>query len=259
MKPYSLILWDFDGTLYEETPQIKEDFARSARRAVRNQIQEQLHKCLYTVTTDETIDSLLKQSREMYGDSFTLLALGKHSEEKRGLGQLSEQELHRKHHENLNSSLLKPNEKLVDAFVRLEQAGVASAIVTHGHMIWTKKALERCGLSPFFPEDKIVTAEKINFKKKHRDIEAFSLALQTMGMNADNLDPESVMFVEDKAKNLFFPKNDFKWTTCLITPEHKKNLSHVDVQCAAPEDVIDLVIKYNLMVAPDRIAPEPVV
>ncbi len=246
MKPISLILWDFDGTLYEETPQIKEEFARSARLAVRNQIQEQLHKCLYTVTTDDAIDFQLEKSREEFGDSFTRLAL-------KGL---SEPELHKKHHETLKASLLKPSEKLIDAFVRLEQAGVASAIVTHGHMIWTKKALDRCGLSPFFPENRIVTAEKINYQKKHRGPGAFSAAMEVMGINAD---PQNVMFVEDKAKNLYFPKEHFGWTTCLVTPNRRENLGHVDIQCSTPEEVIDVVVKYNLMLAPARGAPEPVV
>ncbi len=246
MKPISLILWDFDGTLYEETPQIKEAFARSAQRAVRNQIQEQIHKCLYEVTTNETIDSLLKKSRDRYGDSFTHFALQ----------GLSEPELHKKHHENLDPSMLKPNQKLIDAFVRLEQAGVASAIVTHGHMIWTKKALDRCGLSPFFPENRIVTTEKINYQKKHRGAEAFSSSLETMGIRVD---PQTVMFVEDKAKNLYFPKEHFGWTTCLVTPHKRENLDHVDIQCSTPEEVIDRVIQHNLSLAPHRATPQPVV
>lgn len=180
MKPISLILWDFDGTLYEETPAIKEMFAHAACRAVRSQLPKEL----YRVTTDETVQSLLKKSREDFGVSFTRFALQ----------GLSEPELHKKHHENLDHSLLKPSEKLIDAFVRLEQAGVASAIVTHGHMIWTKKALDRCGLSPFFPENRIVTAEKINYQKKHRGPGAFSAAMEVMGIN---IDPKTVMFVED--------------------------------------------------------------
>lgn len=242
MKPYSLILWDFDGTLYEETPAIKEMFAHAACRAVRSQLPKEL----YRVTTDEAVHSLLKKSREQFGDSFTRFALQ----------GLSEPELHKKHHENLDHTMLKPNAKLIEGFARLENIGVASAIVTHGHMIWTKKALDRCGLSPFFPEDRIVTAEKINYQKKHRGPGAFSAAMEAMRISAD---PKNVMFVEDKAKNLYFPKEHFGWTTCLVTPEEKKNLGHVDVQCAAPEDVIDLVIKYNLMVSPDQTTPEPVV
>jgi len=201
-------------------------FSRSAREAVRDYTQLRL--------SDAIIDTLLEHSRTEFGDSFSWFA-----------AQGCDQEaLHRIHHENLDPAYLQPQADLIRAFRRTEKTNINHVILSHGHMVWTKPGLERCGLKSFFPDEKIITAEQINFLKKHEGEGALLLALEQLGLEPD---PQSSAFVDDKAANLRSPKENLGWRTYLVGQEPLNTIipSYVDVRCEGPVEVINTILQRN--------------
>jgi len=222
MSDNTWIIWDLDGTLYEETHDIKGIFKNAVCDALREVVDPGL--------TDEQAHNLIRESRKQYGDSFSGLV-------RKGFNAGV---LHETHHAKLDARHISANPATIDSFTESQARGVNHAILTHVHMNWVTKVLDKAGLSDFFSEDRIISTEKIGYLKKHTGPEAFERALDSLGVKAGN-----AVMVEDKAANLVYPSQMGMKTILLCYEDAQvpaEKPAYVSQICRSPAETIDTVL-----------------
>ncbi len=228
--PKTLLLWDLDGTLYPDTPQIKQIFESAVCNALRETVHPQL--------SDHDALHLIKTSRKLFGDSLTGLA-------KKGfdLGKI-----HEAHHRHLDHRPIARNDSLAAALANAEKDGIRHAILTHGHSDWAKRVLQQVGIDSFFDDAHIISTEKIDFLKKQNGPDAFERALNILGHTAT----ETIM-IEDAVKNLLHPHR-MGMGTILIDPKaaysHATKPDYVGILSPDATQALQVLRQNNYMIAP---------
>lgn len=237
MRNITTVIWDMDGTLYPETPAIKGVFKSAACDALRDTVDPAL--------SDDHAYDMIAESRRVKGDSFS------HIVENHGVDSAK---LHERHHANLDPVHIERDDETVQAIKSSSQQGLRHTILTHGHMNWVEKVLEKTGLSTFFKKPDIISNEQIDFIKKHTGPEAFEAALERLGVHAEN-----TVMIEDKASNLVHP-HEMGMLTIQVhygaVDENEPKPDYIDFRCKTPAEALEYLESLENNLAPD--SPQPV-
>lgn len=231
MRKITTIIWDMDGTLYRDTPEIKGVFKKAACAALRDVVDPALD--------DDQAMNMITESRKKNGDSFSAIV------QDHGVNASV---LHERHHANLNTDRIERDEKAITALRRAKQNGIRHAILTHGHMNWVEKVLHKTGLDDIFDRTDIISNELIDFIKKHTGPDAFEKALAWLEVK-----PEQSAVIEDKASNLKHA-HEMGMLTIQVhygqIDEQSPKPDYVDFRCATPEDAVLYIESLNRTIQP---------
>lgn len=197
------LIWDLDNTLYR----FDQAFEKACNIAAARTVQQ----LIPSITFEEAFAAAEKSYLE-HGYSGQVLI------EQYGI---TYSDYHYLYHDTIDETIIEKNEAILMA---LGDIDLPNILVTHASRRWAEKTLRHLSMDAYFPCDKIIALEDTDFQGK-----AYSAAPFIKGMELLNLPPESVLVVEDTAKNLLRPK-EMGMTTVLI--HHGKNnhlgLDHVD-------------------------------
>lgn len=216
-------LWDNDGVLYRFTSPLRLSFRMAAYDAIREIVDPEL--------SDQQAEDLLKVSRQEYGDSFAeLIAQG-----------YSQAALNLSHHAALDHTLIECDVQVRDAFKASVEQGMIHGILTHGVSEWCDRTLNQTELSAFINEKRRLTAEIMDYAKKHSGVPVFNKALDILGFPVDQ-----TFFVEDSAKNLKPAHEAGLYTVLLHRGTPLENLpDYIDHQCNGAFDVFEHIQILN--------------
>lgn len=183
------IIWDLDNTLYR----FEDDFEQAchiaaARAALKGGV----------AMTYEEAHAISLQSYDRYGHSYRLFI------EQHGLTMT---QLHYDFHTFIDEKLINRSLELAALFSASRHGHV---LVTHASAEWAARALSHIGLKKYFPDDRIIAAEAVDFARKSESRIPFERALSTLDLPADQ-----VAVVEDIAENLRIPRA-MGMTTALV-------------------------------------------
>ncbi|MCB9990257.1 MAG: haloacid dehalogenase [Rhodospirillales bacterium] len=173
------LIWDLDNTLYR----FDHDFVQAchiaaARAALKGGVPMNMEQAV----------AYSERSYLERGHSYFLFVEN---------FEVNELSIHLDFHDFIDETIIKKSKDLADLFVR---SGLQHILVTHGSRRWAHKALLHLGLDRFFPPERIIPAEEIDFARKHASRVPFEKALQILDL------PEAhVAVVEDMADNLLIP------------------------------------------------------
>lgn len=183
------LIWDLDNTLYR----FDQAFEKACNIAAARTVQQLL--------PDLSYEQVLAEAEASYAEHGYS---GKTLIEKYGIAY---SDYHYLYHDTIDESLIEKNEAVLMA---LSEIDFPNVLITHASRGWAEKILKHLSMKNHFPAQKIIALEDVNFESK-----AYSRAPFIKGLELLNLPPESVLVVEDTAKNLVRPK-EMGMTTVLI-------------------------------------------
>ena len=173
------VIWDLDNTLYR----FEGDFEQlchvaAAQAAIKGGVQ---------MTHEQALEVCL-QSYDRYGHSYRLF-IEEH--------KMDQVQLHYDFHSFIDEKLIRKSLELIALF---EKTHLRHALVTHASGEWAARALSHIGLKDFFPDERIIPAEAVDFQRKSESRAPFEKALTLLGVS-----PSCAVVVEDLADNLRIP------------------------------------------------------
>ena len=93
---------------------------------------------------------------------------------------------------------------------------------THAHAVWARSALDIQNLSVFYPDERIVSVEKIGFARKDQVADGFHHCARILGHALPAL-----AMIEDSPNCLRIPK-ELGMTTILIADDPPTAFDHID-------------------------------
>ncbi len=213
------VIWDLDDTLYS----VNADLKRSMRESVAKTVVDMGHSISY-----EEALKLAEESQAVHRLTVRLL-LEKFN--------LTHEELHIPFHANMDHSVIPADERLPLAF---ESAGhLDHVLVTHASRDWALRMLDHLGIADFFRPEAIFGLENIDFEKKESSERATKTGLSVMGLN-----PDQVMFAEDRDYNLAIPHRLGLTTVLIDHPSQPRDLpAHVHYRFDNAADLLDAVLQ----------------
>lgn len=175
------VIWDLDNTLYR----FEGDFEHACHIAAA--------KAAVKAGLDFDYDQALElcfQSYETYGHSYMIFIKEYGVEHKK---------IHFDFHTFIDEKLIRGEMELIALF---ERAPLDHVLVTHASREWAARALDHIGLRKFFPDERIIPAEEVDFERKSSSRVPFEKALGLLGLEASR-----VIVVEDIAENLQVPRS----------------------------------------------------
>lgn len=183
------IIWDLDNTLYR----FDEAFVHACNIAAARTV------CDLGYETDfAKALTLAEQSYIQHG--YIAVSFLEHYE-------MSYEEYHFKFHDTLDEKIIKCNMNMKEELKRLNMPYV---IITHASRNWARKITAHLGMAEFFPEERIIAIEDVDFVGKARSENCFKMACDIIGMQ-----PHELLMVEDTVRNLKIPK-EMGFTTVLV-------------------------------------------
>lgn len=88
-----------------------------------------------------------------------------------------------------------------------DNQNIEAAILTDGTTYWAQANLELMNLKKFFPDERIIGSDLLDYTFKHETKNGFLMALKSLGLTDDDLKEKrgSIFFVDDSVKNLKIP------------------------------------------------------
>lgn len=247
------VIFDLDGTLYPNTPAVKDLQIETAVIAVQNQMPG---------WKDDDIRDLIDLSRSEYGGSLNIFAIDYGAD------------INKLRRDQFANMITQTENGFFDAkgaphaqLTRLRYENVSTAIATHGSHDWTSHTLDKLDIDQHFPTARHITKGDVDNIGKNVGAEMYHAALDTLGV-ADNIKPEErgigYAMIEDSVKNLKRAKA-LGMMTILIDPdgEHDEEsvADYVDVVVDSVAQGIDCVIESNELHRPvhdlDSAPPPP--
>lgn len=232
LSDIDLCAFDMDGTLYKYSPDYLAVLHIAQSTVVMNMSQGRL--------TMEAARAMCSESYQTLGSGWTLPA--------QFLG-ISDRDIHVAYHESINTDLIEPLPMLRESFCDAAQNGLALGIITHSHMHFCDRVLQKLTIRDALPDNHIVTLEQVDYREKQNDKAMFEEICMRSGIA-----PERMLVIEDSIKNLFLAKAMgaktayVNWGTPLETLP-----GHVDIQLESPIDANQQVIAARKA----RLAPNP--
>lgn len=216
-----LCAFDMDGTLYKYSPDYLAVLYLAQATVVMNLSQGRL--------TIEAAKAMCRESYQTIGSGWTLPA--------RYLG-ISDRDIHVAYHESINTDLIEPLPLLRESFHDASAAGIAMGVITHSHMHFCNRVLQKLTIRDALPDHHIVTLEQVDYREKHVDRAMFDeIAART------RVAPDRMLVIEDSIKNLFLAKAMGAKTAYVHWGVPLETLpDHVDIQLESPIDANRQVI-----------------
>lgn len=200
------ILWDLDNTLYASSDTVYDTFNNAVARAA----------IAWGIDIDfETARAMARQS--FLETRFSALHFIERYD-------IPFPELHYLIDGFLDHTTVDTCRHTTDMFARV---GGDHALITHAGRPWALNVLDRLGLRPWFPDERIFGFENYDFQSKAKSRRPFEMALSSINRN-----PGDVAMVEDTVENLRVP-HEMGMTTILVhhgdTPADIPDF--VDIHC----------------------------
>lgn len=192
-------MWDLDGTKFRYAAHTREALVRATAHAA--------HDLLTAFASVDPVPSLT-ELEEIGLDSFRRTGIGTSFLREYGI---PEKLSHSAYHSYCPLDIITPDPQLRAAFEAV--ADLDHIIYTHAHAVWARTALDIQNLSVFYPEERIVSVEKIGFARKDQVEDGFHHCARIMGRALPTL-----AMIEDSPNCLRIPKQ-LGMTTILIADE----------------------------------------
>ncbi len=214
------VIWDLDNTLYRFNADFEQAcHIAAARAAVKGGAD----------LTHEAALEICYRSYEIHGHSYRMFI-----DEYR----LDKVQLHYDFHEFIDEKLIRKSAELVQLFGKTH---LKHALVTHASGAWARRALEHIGLAAFFPDERIIPAEEINFERKDESRAPFEKALSLL-----ELSPEKAAVVEDLAPNLRIPHEMGLMSVLVHYGQRPEPMpAHVTMDCNNAAEFLESVTAYS--------------
>ena len=214
------VIWDLDNTLYRFTDEFYKSCTVAAAKAAR--------ELGISLNYEDTL-RLAERSEDEHGYSMHGYVTD------HGLSYAS---LHFPYHQRISETVIEPIEGLREA---LENLKIPQIILTNASRCWADRALKYIGIDHLFEPDKIIPMEDVNFEPKARSDKGFKMALDRLGIRADN-----ALMVDDLDRNLMMPHGLGLQTAYIHHGDKMHDLpDFIDEQIAGVLDVIKL-LKRNI-------------
>ena len=210
------IIWDLDNTLYRFDDALIDTFNVAVGHAVIAAGVKMTH--------DEAV-KLAKKSYLETGYSGRYFVQNHDVDARR---------LHFDFHTHVDEKII---ETSVDMQALFGAVDLKHALVTHGARDWALRVLKHLGLSPWFPPEHVFGLEDYGFRRKSEGADSFVKAIEAL-----QLPPEQLLFVEDTPENLRIPY-ELGIGTVLIhhgTPPPDPP-PHVDMLCLNSLEVLEKI------------------
>lgn len=235
-------IFDNDGTLYPEPPDVKERHMSAAISTIQP---------LYPDKSRDEVAALIKKSQDEYKSSFGMFVADLEDEDERSysLAMLRLQhyrELIKLAEDNFFDLDASPNQEMGE----LKASGLNLYIATHGNMAWTKFSVkENGGLSRYFNDSNIFTKDQAWMVGKNEGPAFYEQFLDHMDIEkgTDQLRGRNCAMVEDSVKNLIEAKNMGMMTILIsqdVTDETKPD--YVDVVVKDAKEAIKAIQSSNI-------------
>ena len=191
-------IWDLDGTKYHFMPGFYEACDKATVKAAREVWAQHLP---HEPIPDDA--SLQRRATQSYADhklSYMFLVL-EH--------KIPQDALHHNYHRHAPMHLVGQTPNLRDSFTKVSH--LQHIIYTHADARWTEEVLERCNLREFYPDERIVTVERVNFARKNEVRDGFDHCARVLGLPLNQL-----AMIDDTPECLAIPK-ELGMQTVLIT------------------------------------------
>lgn len=227
--PIEGVIWDLDGTKYEFLP----GFYDACDQAVVRAAQELWPVYAQPDSPIPDADSLFQMAKQSYAEnqlSYAFL-VSQHG--------FPEDVAHHTYHRHAPLHLVGEIPGMRDAFTAL--SGLQHVIYTHADHQWAKTVLESQKLAEFYPDDRIIAAETVNFARKHRVRDGFDHCARITGLPFNKM-----AMVDDTAVCLAIPK-ELGMTTILLT--HGRDLpayDYVDYRVTNGAEAARLIARLSL-------------
>jgi len=238
------VIFDLDGTLYPNTPAVRDLQMETAVIAVQNQLPG---------WREDDIREMIELSRAEYGGSLNIFALDYGADiDKLRRDQFAN--MITKTEDGFFDAKGAPHEQLT----RLQYDNVSMAIATHGSHDWTAHTLDKLDIDQHFSTARHITKGDVDNIGKNVGADMYHATLNAMGVSKDlPAEERGVGFamIEDSMKNLKRAK-ELGMMTVLIDPdgEHDEESveDYVDVVVDSVAQGIDCIIESNTSHAPDQ-------
>ena len=237
------IIWDKDGTMFEETPELIREYQLAAIGAIVQMVEEaHRNDPEVPLITMEEAEATIPESYSTYGWSFELL---------RRRYNFGKRTVHFKMHTLMTTKNVKPNPCLPTALLCAKQQGIKMGIATHCNMVFVRTNLAHMNIGSDIIEDRhIMTLEECDFAEKTNSDHMIMKTAHHMGVL-----PHQSAFVENSTGNLILAKQR-GFLTVLVTwgrpVEEYKHLEHVDLVCETPVEFLRMVTQAK------KLQPAPV-
>lgn len=233
------VIFDNDGTLYPEPPDVKQRHMQAAVRAVQPRLPD---------SSPAEIESLIRQSQLEYKSSFGMFVADIQGPEEREdellrLRALHYEELARLALTNFFDQSAAPTAEIG----QLRIAGINVNIATHGNLPWTEFSIrENGGLSRYFNDTNIFTKDDANCKGKNEGDLFYQKLLDKMDLPEAPQRGQNCAMVEDSVKNLIEAKK-LGMMTILISDSVNDDTKpdYVDVVVRDVKQAIHAVMQSN--------------
>lgn len=234
------VIFDNDGTLYPEPPDVKQRHMQAAVRAVHPR---------YPDKSPADIETLIRQSQKDYKSSFGMFVADILGSEEREAELLRLRALH---YEELSRLAVKDffdqSAAPTAEIGQLRIAGINVNIATHGNLLWTKFSVrENGGLSRYFNDTNIFTKDDANCKGKNEGDLFYQKLMDKMNLPQAQKRGQNCAMVEDTAKNLIEAKR-LGMMTILIsdTLNSDEKPDYVDLVVPDVKQAIQAIMQSNL-------------
>lgn len=170
------VIWDLDNTLYRFTDEFYRSCTEAAAKAAQN--------LGITLSYEDTL-KLAERSEQEHGYSMHGYVTD-HG--------LSYADLHFPFHQNIDETVIAP---IIGLKNKLEKFNLPQVILTNASRCWANRVLSYIGMNHMFESQYIIPMEDVNFEPKARSDKGFKMALDILGVSAEN-----TLMVDDLDRNL---------------------------------------------------------
>lgn len=236
------VIFDNDGTLYHEPPDVKDKHMLAAIQALQPKFPD---------ASNAEIHEMIKKSQREYKSSFGMFVA--HILDPL-LRELEMARLRDLHYDNLAALAVKgffdESASPYAEIGKLRIAGVNVHIGTHGNLQWTKFSVEKNGgLSRYFNECNIFTKDEAHCRGKNEGPYFYNKMLDKIGIPDTEQRGKNCAMVEDSVTNLIEAKAQGMMTILIsdtVTAETKPD--YVDVVVRDAKEAIEAINASNLQI-----------
>ncbi len=234
------VIFDNDGTLYPEPPDVKQRHMQAAVRTIQPRYPEK---------SPEDIEKLIRQSQQEHKSSFGMFVADIAEPKDREAELLR---LRSQHYQELSQLALKgffdQSAAPTAEIGQLRIAGINVNIATHGNLPWTKFSVrENGGLARYFNDTNIFTKDDASCKGKNEGDFFYQKLLDQMGLPETPERGKNCAMVEDTTKNLIEAKKLGMMTILIsdsVTNDTKPD--YVDVVVSDVKQAIQAIAQSNV-------------
>lgn len=210
-----VLIWDFDGTLYQSVPQLWKDVREGEYRTIANHTGW---------SHEKTVEEFAKLHKMTYQSATEVAAVLSGISIAEAAVEMEQYFDRRKY--------LKRDERLMELFKKLRQ--FRHFTLANGMIARQKETLEVLGLSPDTFEE-IVTSETVGFTKPHEAGFRYILA-------KTKLSPKQHVMIGDREMIDLAPAKKLGMRTCLVWADTNEKFSRADIVLPTVYDVESLVL-----------------